>query len=86
VQLYSRTSFDRHATTPIIICRYWDFRDEIHEAEGLPFVGERLIVPEVLKRDMLVLIHEGHLGIEKSNNMARPVLFCQECQRTLKNP
>lgn len=37
--------------------------------------GERLIVPTTLRREMLRLIHENHLGIEKCKGRARDVLY-----------
>ena len=57
------------------IKQYWNFRDEIHEAEGIFFKGEKIIVPQCLRQDMLFRIHEGHLGEEKSKERARAVLF-----------
>ena len=60
---------------------YWNVRGELHEAEGLLFLGDRIVVPKKLRPDMLQLIHESHQG-------ARRVVerFCigQACHRTLK--
>jgi len=54
---------------------YWHIRDEIHEAGGLLFFGDRIIVPENLRSDMLRLIHESHLGMDKCKSRARGVLY-----------
>ena len=53
---------------------FWDKRDEIHEAEGLLFTGERIIIPNEMRPTILGMIHEGHLGIEKCKNRARAVV------------
>ena len=54
---------------------YWDKRDELHDAEGLLLFGERLVVPASLRPDMLQVIHEGHLGRDKSKARARVSLY-----------
>ena len=54
---------------------YWDYREEIHVAEGLLFKSDRIIVPYAMRKEMLQRIHEGHQGIERCKNRARDVLF-----------
>lgn len=54
---------------------YWDYRDELHVAEGIAFKGEKIVVPTTMRREMLNRIHEGHQGIERCKNRARDVLF-----------
>ena len=53
---------------------YCNVRDELHEAEGLLFLGDRVVVPKKLRPDMLQLIHEIHQGADKCKTRARPVL------------
>lgn len=73
---------------------YWNCRDQIVEQEGLLFKGNKVIVPHILRSEMLKTIHNAHLGIEKCKSRARDVLFwpgmnaeiedlvkkCQVCQ------
>ncbi len=54
---------------------YWKVHDEIHEAEGLLFVGEKLLIPETMRPAILESIHASHLGMEKCKARARPVLY-----------
>ena len=54
---------------------YWNIRDQIHEADGLLFNGDRVLVPPSLRSEMLSLIHESHLGVQKCQANAREVLF-----------
>ena len=54
---------------------YWNIRHEPSEAEGLIFKGHLLVIPTAMRSSMLTLIHESHLGIEKSKARAREILF-----------
>ena len=55
---------------PTSVAHYWNLRGEIHEAEGLLFLGQRLIIPLEVRQDVLNCIHESHLGIEKCKSRA----------------
>jgi hypothetical protein len=54
---------------------YWHIRDELHEIDDLLFFGERLLVPTSLRAEMLQVIHESHLGMQKCKARAREVLY-----------
>ena len=56
---------------PKDVHEYWNVRNEIHAAENLLFMGDRLIVPAAKRSSVLQLIHEGHLGIQKCKARAR---------------
>ncbi|XP_071948690.1 uncharacterized protein [Antedon mediterranea] len=60
---------------PEQIRQYWHLRDEIHEIDGLVFLGEKLIVPSQMRADMLNKIHESHLGMEKCKARARSIMY-----------
>ena len=60
---------------PQNIAIYWDIRHDLSEAEGLIFKDHHLVIPTAMRRDMLNLIHESHLGIEKYKSRARAILF-----------
>ena len=55
--------------------QFWNVRDEISEAEGLLFRGSCIIVPDKIRPEMLRLIHEGHLGIDKCRARARQIFY-----------
>lgn len=50
-------------------------KEEISELEGLLFYGDRVIVPELLRSNVLKQIHEGHLGITKCKERAKERLY-----------
>ena len=60
---------------PQNIAIYWNIRHDLSEAEGLIFKDHQLVISTAVRRDMLNLIHESHLGIEKCKSRARAILF-----------
>ena len=78
---------------------YLQFKEEIWESRGLIWKGDRVIVPRSLRPNILKLIHEGHLGMEKCKLRARQSFFwpglnndvenvvrrCDACQRIQNN-
>ena len=86
--------------TPSAIKPYYTFRDEITYVDGLCFKGNKIIIPETLRPEVLNCIHEAQLGIVKSIRLARDTVFwpnmqahiedmitqCSVCQRNRKLP
>lgn len=60
---------------PEIIRGYWNHRDQLVIEDGVVFLGNRLVIPKILRPNVLSQIHEGHLGIEMSKKRAREVVF-----------
>lgn len=60
---------------PPLVLEFWNHRDEISFADGIVLKGEKIIVPQSLRNNMLQKIHTGHMGVEKSKQRARDVLF-----------
>lgn len=54
---------------------YWPVKDELHQVDGLFFKGDKIIVPKCLREEMLIKIHESHLGIVKCKSRARSCLY-----------
>ena len=73
------------ANVPLSIVHYWNVRDEIHEAEGLLFLGQKLIIPQSLRRDIFRRIHESHLGMEKCKSRARAVVYWPGMSADIEN-
>ena len=54
---------------------YWGIRDEIHCEDDLLFAGEKLVVSNAMRGEMLSRLYEGHLGIEKCRARAREIMY-----------
>lgn len=54
---------------------YWKFRNEIYVDDDIVYLDERIIVPKKLQKEMLKKLHESHLGITKTRNRARQILY-----------
>lgn len=55
--------------------QYHKLRDELKFEEGLLFFGDKLVIPTSLRKEVLTMIHEPHLGIQKSLLRARPLFY-----------
>lgn len=53
------------------IKQYWNIRDELVVNGNLVFKGNRLLVPQKLRREILERLHKPHLGIEATLKLAR---------------
>ena len=60
---------------PESVKEYWKVRDQLHVADGLIVVEERLVVPVAMKNVVLQAIHEGHMGIEKCKQRGRSCVY-----------
>ncbi|CAB3992101.1 sec1 family domain-containing 2 [Paramuricea clavata] len=66
---------DRKHEIPQNLATYWNIRHELSEAEGLISKYHHLVIPTAMRSNMLNLIHESHLGLEKCKARARAILF-----------
>lgn len=57
------------------IAPYRNVRHKLSEAEGLLFKKQRVIIPRTLRKYILMLIQESHLGVEKCKARARATVY-----------
>ncbi|KAI8511855.1 hypothetical protein Bbelb_109550 [Branchiostoma belcheri] len=57
------------------IAEYWNHRDELTVHDDVIFKGQKILVPRSMRKEMLDILHEGHLGQEKTKARARDILF-----------
>ena len=57
---------------------FWNYRDEITYHHGVLFKGSKVIIPSAMQANMLKLVHNSHLGVEKCKRHAKDVMFWPE--------
>ena len=88
----------RPDTAPATVQPYWPFRNSITASDnGLLLYGNRLLIPESVRQDILGRLHSGHQGIVKcrrraqssvwwptiSSDIERYVTNCRHCAARL---
>ena len=58
-----------------LIAEYWTYRDEIGVYNGVLYKGDRVIIPNALRKEMLKRIHASHQGQQASLRRAKDALF-----------
>nr|XP_022902167.1 uncharacterized protein K02A2.6-like [Onthophagus taurus] len=79
----------------------YKLRNDITVQNGILYWGKKVIIPKTLRKEMLNIIHTGHLGIDKCKARARSLLYwpgitldienlirqCKVCEKyNLSNP
>ena len=82
------------------VSRYFVLRQSLAIQEDCLFFGSRVVVPSVLRRRVLQLLHEGHPGATRMKRLARSYVYwtnitkdiedyvkgCRNCQEAAKAP
>lgn len=63
---------------------YQHFKGELSVVVGVLLKGTQIVVPTSMKSQMLKLVHEGHLGIEKCKRHACDVLYWPNMHRDIQ--
>lgn len=60
---------------PAGVRSYWQYKEEVHESDGIMYRGNRIIIPSSQRRDLLHKIHASHQGIVSSKNKVRDSIY-----------
>ena len=60
---------------PQAIRPYWEHRDEMSVYNKIIMRGERVLIPEKKRKDVLQNLHQHHLGITKTKQLARDTVY-----------
>ena len=66
---------DTRKGVPVSARLYFNYRDELHAEDGLIFKGNRLVVPLSLRKEMLAIAHQSHIGLEGCLRRMREAIF-----------
>ena len=64
---------------------YWTFKEQITIEDGLLLKGTHIIVPQTLHKEMMQLLHPGHLRLEKCLNRAKQSTYWSGLYDELKD-
>ena len=60
---------------PVDVRPFWNFKDQLSYQHGLIFKGDKIVVPAILRDDVLKQLHSAHQGIERTLALARDTVF-----------
>ena len=66
---------DDKSSVPEAALPYFNIRDELSIQDGLVFRGERIIIPQTLRKEMKETLHTSHVGIEGTLRRARESIY-----------
>ncbi|XP_046812674.1 uncharacterized protein K02A2.6-like [Lucilia cuprina] len=64
---------------------FYSIKDEIFEVEGILFKNKRILIPKSLRSKMLQNIHEGHIGIQGCQQIARGSIYWPNINNDIYN-
>lgn len=66
---------EEKSQVPTSLLPYYHYRDELAVSDGVIMRGERVVIPERLRKEMKKRVHTGHLGINACLRLARDVMY-----------
>ena len=64
--------------------QFWNYKDDLTEHNGLILKGQCILIPEIMRRNILNKLYEGHQGIEKTKRRARQNCFWPNINHLIK--
>ena len=64
---------------------FWDVRNELSYIDGLITYGDRIVVPLILQKEILELLHSCHLGIAKTRARANEIIYWPGMSTQIEN-
>ena len=87
LQMLGRTIFNgwpaNKQDVPDLVMPYRNIRDELSTYNGIVFKGERIIMPESLRAEILEILHKSHSRIVRTKQRARDMIYRTNRLRTL---
>ena len=70
---------------PASVGSYFHVRDELVVHDGLILHGDRLVIPETLRKQMMESLHASHQGIEATLRRARESMHWPNMNEEIKD-
>ena len=85
LKYYTENGWPSKNKTDRRVAPYRSIRDEISSHEGILLKGNRIIVPTSMRKEIKVILHTGHMGIEKCINSAKISVYWPNILNELEN-
>ncbi|XP_052755373.1 uncharacterized protein LOC128201708 [Galleria mellonella] len=83
---YIKTGWPDHKyNLPIELQVFWAIKDELYVVDSVVFKDSIILIPSSLRAEMLRLVHEGHLGIDRCKRRARQVMYWPNMSRDIES-
>ena len=60
-------------TEEILSC--WSFQEELSVINGTIYKGHRIVIPKLMRQEILENLHQSHMGISKTKSRARETVY-----------
>lgn len=64
---------------------YWGRKDTLSEVNGVIMSGDRVVIPETLRKQVLNCLHKGHPCADQMKSIARTVVYWKNIDKDLEN-
>ncbi|KAK2712700.1 hypothetical protein QYM36_011401, partial [Artemia franciscana] len=66
------------------IQKYWNTRHELSIANGIVLKGDKIVIPVTMRREILQQLHHSHMGMEKTKQRARSIVYWPGINRNIE--
>ena len=70
-----KASYHRRSHLSSSIKSYWDYKEELTIYDNLIFKRNKAVIPPVLRKKMVKIVHQPHLGVEACKRRDRKAFF-----------
>ncbi|XP_055911526.1 uncharacterized protein K02A2.6-like [Eupeodes corollae] len=64
---------------------YYKIKDELHVIDDILLKSNRIVISSSMRKEVLKLIHEGHLGIQRCQGLAKDIVFWPNINNDIQN-
>ena len=57
------------------ILSYWSFQEKLSVINGTIYKGHRIVIPKLMRQEILENLHQSHMGISKTKARARETVY-----------
>ena len=76
---------ERLSSVPATVKQFFPFRDELSVEDGIIMKGTRAVIPQMVHKEYLTLLHKGHPVAEATKRRARSVVFWTTMTKDIDN-